>query len=93
MHILSSAEYRALVRQEVMSALNSADTPDSEDPLTRLDSVKIQALETEMPVLDSCIRETIRVYLTGILVRMNTGQNDVVLQTTEDGRRETLLEK
>ena len=74
-----------------MSVLNSADVSNTSsesedsDPATRLARVKSQALEAEMPVLDACIRETVRMYATGALLRMNVGKRDVVLQTRDDG--------
>ncbi|KAG6860941.1 hypothetical protein C0995_005771 [Termitomyces sp. Mi166 len=69
-------EWREKVYAEVQALLtHHSDALPSQPLHQRLASIPMQAWEDEMPVLDSVIRETLRVVATGTLLRRNLGKD------------------
>ncbi|KAG6829615.1 hypothetical protein H0H92_004022 [Tricholoma furcatifolium] len=76
---------------EVQSLIaNHTDPVFSDQPLhKRLASIPMSAWESEMPLLDSVIRETLRMVLTGAVLRRNLGK-DVEIDGSKISRGEFL---
>jgi hypothetical protein len=69
------------VRAELDSVLNKY-APDHSLTLTeRYALIPIEGWEAEMPLLDLCLRETIRLQLVGTMYRRNISNSDVVIGT------------
>jgi cytochrome P450 len=65
-------EWLATVRNEVIAAVDSC-VPDKTIPfLDRLAQLKLEDWETRFPMLDLCLKETIRIRTSGCLMRKNT---------------------
>ena len=90
-YVLSNPEIRAQVQKEVVGIIESS-TASAEDPLsTRIAQVPLEAWDSELPFLDKCIRETLRLNIAGSALRKNVGKEDIVLETGKSGKRKLIL--
>jgi sterol 14-demethylase len=64
-------EWKAKVMLEIQLILDRhAPSPEGDELLTaRLARIPPQVLETEMPIFDACLRETIRLCMSGTFLR------------------------
>ena len=86
-YVLSNPDIKSQVQKEFEALLESSSASPSEPLATRIAGVPIEAWEMQLPVLDKCIRETIRLSITGVLLRKNVGVEDIVFGTGENGER------
>ncbi|KAG6827320.1 hypothetical protein H0H92_012228 [Tricholoma furcatifolium] len=91
LYIGLNPEWKTKAVLEIQSLVaNHIDPALSEEPLhKRLASIPMSAWEGEMPVLDSVIRETLRMVATGTLLRRNLGK-DVEIDGSKISRGEFL---
>ncbi|KAG6909648.1 hypothetical protein DXG01_016228 [Tephrocybe rancida] len=83
-------EWKAKVAAEVQALLdNHTDTISSQPLHQRLATIPMSAWEDEMPVLESVIRETLRIVGSGTLLRRNMG-NDIEIDGSTISRGEFL---
>ena len=72
------------VREEVEAAANKYNT-DTEISLTeKLDNLSVDAWDSEFPLLDLCLRETIRMNSTGAAFRKNTSGHEIPIGSTKE---------
>lgn len=57
--------------KRILSKYSPAE--DSSSLLSRLSTIPPEAWEEEMPILDLCLRETIRIIFSSVLLRRNVG--------------------
>lgn len=80
MFLHTNPEWKARVVQEIQTFITkyAPDTSDSDRPEslgTRLSHIPPNVWENEMPAIDLCLRETIRIVQTSVLIRRNTGDD------------------
>jgi hypothetical protein len=76
-YIGSSRYWYDRVRAEVDGVVDKY-VPDRSMPLTRrFEAIPIEAWETEFPLLDYCLRDSIRLQLLGTMYRRNIDDGDV----------------
>ncbi len=69
----------AEVRKEIANAASKYSTNDDASLPDRLAALPIEAWETEFPMLDLCLKETIRVQGQGTFQRRNVSGSDVTI--------------
>ena len=90
-YVLSNPEIRAQVQKEVVGIIESS-TASAEDSLsTRIAQVPLEAWDSELPFLEKCIRETLRLNLVGSAPRKNVGKEDIVMGTDQNGKSKLIL--
>ena len=68
--------WKAKAKAEVDALVNKHTTNSSNEPLhQRLASIPVSAWDEEMPVLELIIRETIRIIVTGLILRRNLSED------------------
>ncbi|KAF8155590.1 cytochrome P450 [Crassisporium funariophilum] len=71
-YLASHPEWKTKVKTEINNLLDKYTNTSSGEPLhKRLSTIPMSAWEDDVPILDSVIRETIRVVLTGTVLRRN----------------------
>ncbi|PQE32897.1 cytochrome P450 6A1 protein [Rutstroemia sp. NJR-2017a WRK4] len=76
-YIGSSRYWYDLVRAEIDGVLNKY-APDRSMPLTqRFEAIPIEAWESEFPLLECCLKDSIRLQLLGTMYRRNIDTRDV----------------
>ncbi|KAF7979339.1 hypothetical protein HWV62_42761 [Athelia sp. TMB] len=71
-YLAAHPEWKAKATAEIQAML-SRHAPSSKDPLhERLGAIPLKAWETELPALELCIQETLRLTATGAALRRNT---------------------
>ncbi|KAF8878712.1 cytochrome P450, partial [Infundibulicybe gibba] len=77
LHLGTQPEWKAKVAAEIKALVQNHTNPSSPEPLhKRLSGIPMEAWEDELPVLDVVIRETIRLTMSGTLLRRNLS-NDI----------------
>ncbi len=74
-----NAEWYGIVQREVDAAVARHRTSPSQTAADVLDSLSIDAWESEFPMIDLCLRECIRLQLVGTAFRKNTSGRDLPL--------------
>lgn len=76
-YIGSSRHWYDRVRVEIDAVVDKY-APDRSMPLTqRFEAIPIEAWESELPLLDCCLKDSIRLQLLGTMYRRNMGSSDV----------------
>ncbi|KAK4983174.1 hypothetical protein LTR66_008926 [Elasticomyces elasticus] len=76
-YLATSSEWLSRVRAEV-EAVAAKYSPNSTAPLPeRLAALPIEAWETEFPILDMCLKDSIRLSMVGTAFRLNTSGADI----------------
>lgn len=71
------------VREEVISVASRYCEDDSIPLKDRLMHVPLEAWESEFPIIDICLKDTIRLQMSGTGFRKNVSGNDIRLNKTE----------
>lgn len=72
----ANPEWKKKVTDEVNSLISTHTNTTSTDPLhKRLSAIPISAWDEEMPVLESVVRETIRIVVNGATLRRNVSRD------------------
>jgi cytochrome P450 len=88
-YLAANRDWSAKALAEVTRVANQY-SPDKELPLRiKLKHIPLQAWESQFPVLDACLRETIRLQTIGVICRKNVGSAPIPL-TTNDTNGEIL---
>ena len=74
MYILSNPEIKAQVQEELEAALKCSSAPTTETLSARLAQVPLEVFENQLPLVDRCIRETLRFTVVGAAIRRNVGR-------------------
>jgi len=84
----ASPKWQTAVREEVVSVVNKYSSPSDTTTSTsanlaaRLSHVPLDAWESEFPLLDLCLRDSIRLQTNGSGFRRNTSHRDVPIGNT-----------
>ncbi|KAF8816709.1 cytochrome P450 [Phlegmacium glaucopus] len=71
-YLATHSEWKTQVQAEVNLLLQKYTNSSSDDPLhKRLSTVHVSVWEDEMPILESVIRETMRIAISGVALRRN----------------------
>ena len=85
LYLGSSEDWKKKAIAEIHQLINTHTNTTSADPLhKRLSAIPISVWEDEMPVLESIIRETLRLTGNGTALRRNLIDNQPLLNTTLD---------
>lgn len=77
------SEWKEKVKAEANALIAAHTDTLSTEPLhKRLSSVPMHAWEDELPVMDSIIRETLRLTMSGTTLRRNLGKDVALSETT-----------
>ncbi|KAG7286276.1 hypothetical protein NEMBOFW57_008584 [Staphylotrichum longicolle] len=80
--LASNPTWQARCRTELNHALSKHRTRPAQSATDVLDSLTLEDWESSFPVLDACLRETMRVAMPGAVFRQNTSGGDIPLGTT-----------
>jgi len=78
-HLACNEEWRNRVREEVERVANQYTTDESLPLADRLESVPIDAWESDFPMIDLCLKDSIRMHMPGAAFRRNTSGQDIPL--------------
>ena len=85
LYLGSSEDWKQKAIAEIHHLISTHTNTSSADPLhKRLSTIPISVWEDEMPVLESIIRETMRLAFNGTLLRRNLIDNQPLLDKTLD---------
>lgn len=93
-YLSCNAEWRARARAEVVAVADKyAPDPSGAVPLVdRLARVPIDAWENEFPILDLCLKDTIRMHMPGTAFRRNVSGHAIPLEGTDaKGRKGVVI--
>jgi cytochrome P450 len=90
-HLAAHPDWLAKVHAEVSSLITKYTDPTSQEPLhKRLGAIPPQGWEEELPVLDLCLRETLRVSNNNTLLRRNVADNIPIANEKQRMEEKTL---
>lgn len=75
-------EWQAKVQAEVDAAVAKHRTSPNQKPLDVLKALTVEEWESEFPLIDLCLRETIRLTMVGTAFRKNICGRDVPIGNT-----------
>ena len=81
MFLTTNAEWKVRVTQEIKTFIvkyASAESDENESLAARLSNIPPHVWEDEMPAIDLCLRETIRIVQTSVFLRRNLGKDVVI---------------
>jgi cytochrome P450 len=81
-HLSQSPEWMARVREEVDAAVAKHRTSPDQSPAEVLGTLTIDEWESEFPLIDLCLRDTIRLNSPGTGFRKNTSGQDIPIGST-----------
>ncbi len=81
-YLACNPEWYGIIQREVDGVVAAHRTSPSQSPADVLAALPIEAWETELPMMDLCLRECIRLQLVGTAFRKNTSGHDVPLGKT-----------
>lgn len=77
-------EWKARLRREVDGVIAKHRAGEDEDPIDILARLDLDAWETEFPLIDVALKETIRLEIVGTSFRKNTGSEPIRIQGTDE---------
>lgn len=78
-YLATNPHWMAEVRKEVENAASKYSTEKSSSLSDRLATLPVEAWENEFPMLDLCLKETIRVQGQGVFQRRNVSGSDITI--------------
>ena len=84
-YVLSNQQVRAQVQEELQAAVKTSSASSDEPLSSRIAQIPLETWENSLPVLDNCIRETLRINITQVANRKNVGDKDIVIETGDHG--------
>lgn len=81
-HLARNPEWLARVRDEVDAAVARHRLEESQTPADVLSKLTVDDWESEFPLIDLCLRESIRMTLPGTAFRKNTSGRDIPVGNT-----------
>ncbi|KAG9006506.1 hypothetical protein FRB94_014338 [Tulasnella sp. JGI-2019a] len=84
-HLAAHPEWMAKVRAEIVQlGAKYAPIQDRQATVTKqLLSVPLEAWETELPILELCVRESLRMYLQAPMMRKNMSSEQIIIDGDE----------
>ena len=77
-------EWKARLRQEVDGVIAKHRASEDEEPIDTLARLDLDAWETEFPLIDVALKETIRLETVGTSFRKNIGSEPIRIQGTDE---------